>query len=250
MLLSGILIIGGTLALALLGFAVVHRLAPAPARAPYNDVTGFVYAAVSVVYAIVVAYVVIVVSEQFDAARSDVQLEAVAADNIYHGVDQFPEPMRSRVQSAVKAYVETTIDEEWPLLADNQVSPKAEALAEDVRDTLRQLPADNPRQQVMLGHVLTDYEHLLAERRLRIFQGQEGVHPLLWALLVGGGALTIGFTYLFGLEDARVHLLLIAGLALLIGGMLFMVQQVEHPFAGQLHVVPEPLQRVLETFTS
>jgi hypothetical protein len=43
---------------------------------------------------------------------------------------------------------------------------------------------------------------------------------------------------------------MIAGLALLIGGKLFMVQQVEHPFAGQLHVLPDPFQHVREDFTS
>src|SRR5579871_3201806 len=113
MLLDGILIVGGTVAAALAGFAVVRRLAPAGVRYQNNDVAGFIYAALGVVYAIVLAYVVIIVWQQFDAARTAVQLEAVAADNIYHGVDPFPEPMRSNAQRAVTEYVQTTVDEEW-----------------------------------------------------------------------------------------------------------------------------------------
>ena len=42
---------------------------------------------------------------------------------------------------------------------------------------------------------------------------------------------------------------MIAGLAVVISGMLFMIQQVDHPFAGQVHVSSDPFQTVLQTFT-
>ena len=203
---------------------------------------------IGVVYAILRAYVVIIVWQQFDMTTATVQREAVAADNIYNGVDSFPEPARTNVKTAVKEYVQVTVDEEWPLLADNEMSPQAEALAENMRSAIDQLPADSRSEQVMFGHVLTNYEQLLTARRLRIFQGQEGLHPLLWALLIGGAVLSIGYTYSFGVDHWLAHALMIAGLALLIGAMLFMIQQVEHPFAGQLHVLPKPFQRVLAGF--
>ena len=185
-ILSGILIIGGSVAAALLGFVVVDRRIPASVRCRYNDVAGFIYAAVGVIYAILLAYVVIVVWQEFDATSSTVQLEAVAAGNIYHGVDEFPDPMRATVQSKVRQYVETTINEEWSSLADDETSPTAEQLSHDVRDAIHQLPVDSPHQQVMFDHVLGQYEQMITERRIRIFQAEEGLHPLLWAMLICG----------------------------------------------------------------
>jgi hypothetical protein len=249
-LLDGLLIIGGSVAVALLGFFLVDRLVPASIRCRYNDVAGFIYAAVGVMYAILLAYVTIVVWQQFDTTSSVVEVEATAAGNIYHGVDDFPEPARSQVQSMVKSYVETTINDEWPMLANGQSSPEAEQLAHDLRNAIHRLPADTPRQQVFLDHVLGQYETMVTERRLRIFDGEVGLHPLLWIMLIVGAVLSIAFTYAFGLEHSLAQAFMIAGLTVTIAGMMFMIQQVNYPFAGAIHVSPEPFETVLQTFTS
>jgi hypothetical protein len=180
-----------------------------------------------------------------------VQLEAVAAGNIFHGVDEFPDPQRANVQAKVRDYVEATMNLEWATLADDEASPEAEQLSHDVRDAIHNLPVDNAHQQVMFDHVLGQYEQMITERRIRIFQATEGLHPLLWAMLIIGAVLTIVYTYFFGVEDdkAHVHALMIVGLAIVISGMLFMIQQVDHPFAGQVHVSSDPFQTVLDTFT-
>ncbi|MBV8719889.1 MAG: DUF4239 domain-containing protein [Chloroflexi bacterium] len=247
---TGILIVGGSVAVSLFGFWLVERYFPAEIRCRYNDVAGFIYAAVGVIYAILLAFVVIVVWQQFDATGSTVELEAVAAANIFHGVDEFPDPMRANVQSMVREYVERTATEEWASLANAQVDARADQLAHDIRGVIHQLPADTPRQQVMFDHVLRQYEQMITERRLRIFEAQGGVHPLLWVMLVVGALFTVAFTYVFGIDNARVHAIMITGLALVIGGMLFMIQQVDHPFAGEVHVSSEPFTTVLESFTN
>jgi hypothetical protein len=247
---SGLLVIGGSVAAAILGFLLVHRFVPAEIRCRYNEVAGFIYAAVGVIYAILLAYVVIVVWQQFDATGSTVELEAAAAANIYHGVDEFPDPMRSDVQAMVKDYVQTTVNEEWPDLANDEMSPRADALAHDIRGAIYKLPVDTPHQQVMFDHVLGQYEQMITERRLRIFEAEEGLHPLLWAMLIIGAVLTVAYTYVFGVDSALAHGIMIAGLAMVIGGMMFMIQQVDHPFAGQVHVSSEPFESVLETFTN
>jgi hypothetical protein len=47
----GVLVIGGVCLLALAGFELVHRLVPTASRQPHNDVAGFIYAALGVIYA-------------------------------------------------------------------------------------------------------------------------------------------------------------------------------------------------------
>lgn len=249
-ILTGILIIGGTIALSVGGLWLVHRSVPYEIRCRYNDVAGFIYAAVGVIYAILLAYVVIVVWQQFDATGSTVELEAVATANIFHGVDEFPEPARSNVRDMVRDYVERTVNDDWPAMADGGADEQAGKLAHSLRDVIHQLPADDAHEQVMFDHVLYQYEQVLTQRQLRLFQAGESLHPLLWAMLIIGAALTIGFTYFFGVDSALVHVLMIVGLAFVIGGMLFMIQQVDHPFGGQVSVSPEAFRTVLQTFTA
>ena len=51
-------------------------------------------------YAILLAYITIIVWEQYNSATSLVEQEATNAYNIYHEVDEFPDPGRSEVQGS------------------------------------------------------------------------------------------------------------------------------------------------------
>ena len=57
----GVLVIGAVCLVALAGLELVQRLVPASSRLPHNDVAGFIYAALGVIYAVLLALVVIAV---------------------------------------------------------------------------------------------------------------------------------------------------------------------------------------------
>jgi hypothetical protein len=234
--------------LALGGFALVHRYVPLRVREQQNEVAGFIYAVLGVMYAILLAYVTIVVWQQFDNTSSLVDQEAIDLANIYHGVDQFPDPGKSRVHEVIRDYTRTTIDQEWPLLASGQTSPQSDQLAHDLQMALTELSVSTPSDQVLADHALTAYHDFSTSRRLRIFQAGIGVHPLLWVMLIAGAVITIGFTYLFGVTNARAHAAMIAALTVVIAGTLFMIEATNYPFSGDVHVTPESLQQVSEGF--
>ena len=58
--------------MALAGLELVERLVPATSRQPHNDVAGFIYAALGVIYAVLLALVVIAVWGEYDAAKGPV----------------------------------------------------------------------------------------------------------------------------------------------------------------------------------
>jgi membrane-bound ClpP family serine protease len=60
----GVLVIGGICLVALGRFILVERLVPAESRQSHNDVAGFIYAALGVIYAVLLALVVIAVWER------------------------------------------------------------------------------------------------------------------------------------------------------------------------------------------
>ena len=67
----GVLVIGTVCLVALAGLELVQRLVPADSRSPHNDVAGFIYAALGVIYAVLMALVVIAVWEEFQTASRD-----------------------------------------------------------------------------------------------------------------------------------------------------------------------------------
>jgi hypothetical protein len=73
-----ILMVGGPVGLAWVGTLLFRRHKKAPTDDKLNEVAGFIFAPVSVVYAVLLAFVVIIVWEQYLAAESAVSQEAAA----------------------------------------------------------------------------------------------------------------------------------------------------------------------------
>jgi hypothetical protein len=69
-----------------------------------------------------------------------------------------------------------------------------------------------------------------------------------WRYLIGGGVITIAFTYLFGLENTVVHTLMVAALAMILSASLFTVAALDYPFKGDVRIHPAAFEQVLERF--
>ena len=78
----GVLVVFAVCLVAVAGLELVQRLVPAEKRQEHNDVAGFLYAVVGVVYAVLLALLVIAVWEQYQKARKTVESEANAVAEI------------------------------------------------------------------------------------------------------------------------------------------------------------------------
>jgi hypothetical protein len=109
---------------AVMGLVLVQRLVPPTLREDHNDVAGFIYAVVGVAYAVLLAFVVISVWQDYEAARSTVESEANELAGIYFLADRFSEPDRARVQDLARSYARAVVEEEWPLMERDEMSPR------------------------------------------------------------------------------------------------------------------------------
>ncbi|MDQ3791465.1 MAG: DUF4239 domain-containing protein, partial [Actinomycetota bacterium] len=116
----GVLVVGGACLAAMVGLVLVQRLVPVSIRKEHNDVAGFIYAALGVIYAVLLALVVIAVWEEFGRARVTVESEANALAEIFWLAHRLPEPQGRHLQELSRSYAEEVVDEEWPLMAQGQ----------------------------------------------------------------------------------------------------------------------------------
>ena len=79
---------------------------------------------------------------------------------------------------------------------------------------------------------LTRVHEVSDARRLRLLEVGQGLPRILWVVLLGGGVVTVGFTYLFGLKSNWAHALMVAALTLVVCRILFTIGALEYPFAG------------------
>jgi hypothetical protein len=83
---------------AVAGLLLVQRLVPAGLREEHNDVAGFIHVVLGVAYAVLLAFVVIVVWQDYETAKTNVESEANELAGVYFLAAQFAEPERTRVQ--------------------------------------------------------------------------------------------------------------------------------------------------------
>jgi hypothetical protein len=240
-------LVGLTLA-AMSGPILVRRFVALERLQTNNEVAGFKFAVVGVLYAVLLAFAVIVVWEKFNDADSEVAVEAGAAVTIYRLAEGMGGAPGAALHQAITAYLESAIADDWPAMADGVESSATNAALNAVyADLLRFQPADD-RARVMMAEVLYQLDQLTQARRARLALASGIVPGILWAVLFLGAALTIGFTFFFGTENLRAQALMTGALALLIFAGLLIIVAIDRPFSGTVTVRPEALAAALTDF--
>ena len=230
------------------GVALVQYLVPWRLRQQHNDVAGFIYAVLGVVYAVLLGFTTIVVWENFDLARSTTESEANELAELFWLARELPDSQGERVQKLAHSYAEVVVDEEWAKMEDGEASERAWAIVEEMRLVVYGFQPETGREEVIYGRGMTLVHDLVDQRRLRLLESEQGIPRVLWEVLVVGGIIVVGFTYLFGLENTRSHTLIIGSLAAIIALVLFTIYALDKPFSGVTRVQPDSFELVLDTF--
>jgi hypothetical protein len=232
------------------GLILVQRFVPIELRKQHNDVAGFIYAVVGIAYAVLLGLVVVAAWEQYQIANDTTEREANELAELFWLGQRLPPAEGRRLQELTRSYARVVVDKEWPLMARGESSPRAWALIDEIRLTVQNLNPDTEAGQVLYEQGLERVHDLADARRDRLVEAQQGIPGILWVVLVTGAIITVGFTYLFGLDDTTTHTLMVALLALIIGLVLFTIGSLEYPFRGDVHLGPDAFELVLKRFAS
>jgi protein-S-isoprenylcysteine O-methyltransferase Ste14 len=233
---------------AVVGLVLVQRLVPSDRREGQNDVAGFIYAVLGVAYAVLLAFVVFAVWQDYETAQTNVESEANELAGVYFFASQLPEPQRTRIQDLTRRYARVVVEEEWPMMERGQTSPHADSLVRQLRLELLQFDPHTKGEQVLYELGQTQLHDAVDARRSRLLEVREGIPDLLWVVLVVSGVITVSFTYLFGLKSNLAHALMVAALTLLICGILFTIAEFNNPFSGPVGIRPEAFREALHSF--
>jgi len=224
----------------------VQRLVPTEHRQAHNDVAGFIYAVLGVAYAVLLGLMVVAVWDDRQEAQSAATEEANELSAIFWIAHALPEPEARHIQKLVRDYATVVVSEEYPLMEHGKSSPEAWALLDDLRASVEAIQPTNDTQLVLYDNEIQRLHDLGDSRRERLLHAEEGLPAILWAVLLVGGMIEVGFTYLFGLQNTIVHVLMVAALALIIGLVLFTIGALDFPFRGDLKIEPTAFESVLD----
>ena len=158
--------------LSVAGLLMVQRLVPQTPRQEHNDVAGFIYAVVGDLYAVLLAFVVIVVWQHLEATKNAAEGEANELAGVYFLDNRFPESERHRVQDLARSYGRIVVEEEWPLMAEGEACPHAWALLDELRLAAQQLDPRPDAEQVIYDQALSRVHELSDARKIRLLDAK------------------------------------------------------------------------------
>jgi hypothetical protein len=247
-----IIIIGATVAAAFAAALATRALFDLQQLAADNGLTTAVYEVLGTIYAILLAFVVSGIWQNFIAAATSVHTEADALLGLGHTVDAFSSEQSRKVRRRVVTYAKGVIAE-WEALASvarGKVSPhdfsheEMEALIRAVQS----LEPANPRETAVFERALVMLTNWLDARRKRLQIASGGVAAAIWPLLVAGALVLFAFHGLFVARSAAVWTGLLLGLSAVVGLAFYLIFSLDSPFTGRLSVHVGPFKWVVDSY--
>jgi hypothetical protein len=235
----GSVFVFGAVVLSCLGLTVVHRLVHVELRRAHNDLAGFMFATIGVVYAVLLAFIAIATWEALSSTGTVVRQEAGYIDNLYRDSQGFPVAVGGALRERIKQYTDTVVHEEWPVQMQGEV-PQAgwEALVK-LHTQLLAFDPETRGQAVIQAEFLRNLNQLYQAREGRLAAATDHIPRVIWEIIIIGAALTTAFTYLFGYEDFRLHLTMTAALAASLTLVIVLIVALDWPLRGDLAVPPD-----------
>jgi len=264
-------------AVAMVGSVLVRHIFGLERLVINNEVAGFKFAVVGIVYGLLLTLATISVWDKFSEAHVAV-IEEVAAANAIHQLTSGSEEDQLAVRRALVNYLTLVIDKDWPemeveqeseevsgalgelytavvhliqkasVVSVQQIVPtQAKAPSRAQKGAIVQTPNEAMAPALTI-ELIKQLDNVTKARRTRVHLSSGIVPNIMLYVLMIGATLTVLFTFFFGVRNNTSQTLMTGILAAMIFMSLLMTLSFDHPFTGPVHVGPEPLKDLLKTF--
>jgi hypothetical protein len=214
-----------------------------------NEVAGFKFAVIGVFYAVLLAFVVVAVWEDFRQTEAAVRDEAKAAVDLHRITLALPADSGAEIRKHLVAYTKDVRDYEWPTMA---VGEPSNIVITNLAGLSRAVFSVNPSTWQELA-LYQDALRLLARmtdnRNERLDSADGSVPGILWFVLIVGALITLGYPAFFGSTNVVAQVLMTAALAVLVAIAMLVGLAFDYPFTGAVQVSSAPFDQALRQMT-
>ncbi|MGH7880535.1 MAG: hypothetical protein ACREQD_13705, partial [Candidatus Binataceae bacterium] len=226
-------------ALACGGLYVFHRLIHLEVRKAHNELAGFTIAIISVVYAVLLAFIAIATWEAYSHADDIVETESDLAGDIYLDTQGLPKARGEGIRHDIAQYVSTVIDDEWPTQRAGKTPEQGWKPLLELNSAIVKIQPQNLGEAVIEAELLKTWNELYRARSARLSAVEGHVPAVIWWIIFFGGVVTTGYTYLFGFESFGMHLAMTATVAATLALVVVLIIALDWPFRGEISVKPD-----------
>jgi hypothetical protein len=228
----------------------ITRHVPLQIHIENNILGGYIYQALIGIFSVLLAFVIMIVWQDFTEAKANAELEADHLEITYYVADKLPEPQRTEFKGTLFEYISEIIDHEWSLMAQGKHSEQANKLNRKMLSLSLSLNPLNYQDSVVLEKLGDEMEILSALRQKRLSDSRSCIEPALWIMLCVGGLALMGFALTFRSRNHNIQILMTVVLAGLLSFSLVLVLVLDLPFSGEIHVRNDIFVQVLNLIKS
>ncbi len=227
------------------GLLVVRLLVDEEVRCRHNDMTGFTITNISVVFAVLLAFVAVATWDSFEKANTVVSNEANLIGRIARDAVGLGDGPGTLLRRDLGAYTSAVISEEWPAQQDGHISEAGASSLDRLQADVVSYAPQSRHDQVVMQEIFRCVNDLYAARRDRLDAATGHVPAVVWWVIILGGAVTIGYSFLFGVRSLGMHLAMTTAFTAALALVVILIVQLDYPFRGPVSASAEPYRTVL-----
>ena len=210
-----------------------------------SDALGTYLQVVGGIYAVLLAFVVVVVWGQFNDARSHVNREANALLDLHRLASGLPDEARDVFQQGLRDYLDAVLAEEWHAMTKNDhvTLERIGQRLDRVWGAIHQCMPLNECQHTVYAEVLARFNALSELRTNRLTAASAKIPIAMNVLLYTGALIMVCSIWLMPIEKFWLHATVTAALAGATAHILFLIYDLDDAFAGDYQVEKGPFLR-------
>jgi len=184
----GLMVIGSAVVFSILGLLIVRRFISHNQLRTHHDVADPILGALAAIYAVLIAFIVVTVWQGFDKSNANVQQEANYLADVYRDSEAFAPDFHQKVREVLREYRQAIVADEWKTMARGEMSPKVEKLMKKLWAFHIAYEPRTATERSFFDESVRKLNLLRELRRQRLMDSRTGIEPLLWFVLIAGGA--------------------------------------------------------------
>jgi len=211
-----------------------------------HEVGGFLFNALGLIYAVLVAFVVYATWSDYEVSGSACDREADIIQNLYFDCDGLPQESQAEIKKDILDYLEMIVRDDWPLLGEGKTNPESrEKLIEIWRNFNNINNLGNEKQKVYFSEALNKLNDITELRRQRILGAQNHIPVIIWTVIIIGALTSVGFSLFFGTRSFAIQAAMTGLFAMTNAIVILMILALDHPFTGDIKISTDAYEQVL-----
>ncbi len=213
------------------------------------DIGGIIYGGIVAVYSILLAFIVVIVWEQYQNTGDRIQEESSKVFNLYRASYAFPDSTTGKkIRTTVIDYVSSVVDDEFPAMEHDTTSSRTQQKYNKVWDMIYVIRPSTENEKIWYASMVTSVNQFGEARIIRISDIDPSLPPLMWRILLAGGIIIILFAILFKTNNNWAHFIKILLFSIVIVFNLMLVNLLDHPYKGLLKIEPSAFTKILKHY--